>query len=278
MKSKLVVKIVIDIILMGLFTFLTFGYNMSALFHEISGITIFVLFIIHFILNISLIRQLFKSKKLKSKFLLICDIFLTLGVIILAVTAIVISKFLFPNNLIENYSLFSSIHSITSYICLGIMGVHLLFHAKYFVLAIKAIIKNIKKAAVLRVLASSAAIITTFAFLYVLISPVYTPDEPYFKSSEQIETVIPSTPSNSDNQTVNKSEDEQKTEEDDKKTVQSSGSGDNQSATVTLKEFLSKMFCTGCSKHCPLSAPQCSKGVAKAEQAETQYYAEYGDQ
>ena len=43
----------------------------------------------------------------------------------------------------------------------------------------------------------------------------------------------------------------------------------------SLSSYLSKLYCTGCSKHCPLSAPQCSVGVGQANTASNDYYDTY---
>ncbi len=43
----------------------------------------------------------------------------------------------------------------------------------------------------------------------------------------------------------------------------------------SLLDYLSKFYCTGCGKHCPLSAPQCSVGVRQAEESATEYYVLY---
>ena len=42
-------------------------------------------------------------------------------------------------------------------------------------------------------------------------------------------------------------------------------------ASQTLEEYLISLHCTGCSKHCPLSAPKCSVGTAQAEKAKVEY-------
>ena len=43
----------------------------------------------------------------------------------------------------------------------------------------------------------------------------------------------------------------------------------------SLVDYLSKLYCTGCGKHCPLSAPQCSLGEQQAEESATEYYVIY---
>jgi hypothetical protein len=39
----------------------------------------------------------------------------------------------------------------------------------------------------------------------------------------------------------------------------------------TLQEFLSKLTCTACGKHCPLTSPRCAKGQAQVEAATETY-------
>lgn len=44
----------------------------------------------------------------------------------------------------------------------------------------------------------------------------------------------------------------------------------------TLDEYLGKLFCNGCVKHCSLLSPRCGKGKKNAEQETAAYYSEYG--
>lgn len=39
----------------------------------------------------------------------------------------------------------------------------------------------------------------------------------------------------------------------------------------SLEDYLSKLNCNGCGKHCPLSNPRCNRGVAMAQEAAEEY-------
>jgi hypothetical protein len=45
----------------------------------------------------------------------------------------------------------------------------------------------------------------------------------------------------------------------------------------TLQEYLSKLYCTGCSKRCPLTALRCSRGTRYKNAAVAQYNSLYGE-
>lgn len=39
----------------------------------------------------------------------------------------------------------------------------------------------------------------------------------------------------------------------------------------TIEEYLSKLFCTGCGRHCPLTNPACGKGMSRQTQEIQKY-------
>ncbi len=45
----------------------------------------------------------------------------------------------------------------------------------------------------------------------------------------------------------------------------------------SLDEYLGKLYCNGCGRHCSLLTPQCNKGVKQAEQAEVEYNSTYSN-
>jgi hypothetical protein len=46
--------------------------------------------------------------------------------------------------------------------------------------------------------------------------------------------------------------------------------------TVSMSDYLSNMFCTGCDKHCPLLSPKCDKGEVQLQAAKIKYQELYG--
>lgn len=85
-------------------------------------------------MNISMIKGLLKAvKKGKTEkiILLISDITLSICMPVVIITGIMIAKELFIIQSGISWILLFNIHNILSYICLGTMLVHILFHAKY---------------------------------------------------------------------------------------------------------------------------------------------------
>ena len=66
-----------------------------------------------------------------------------------------------------------------------------------------------------------------------------------------------------------------KKEEDTQNQTQETG---DDAEVPSLSDYLGKLFCTGCGKHCSLLSPGCGHGRQQAQQAETQYVQEYGDE
>ena len=85
-------------------------------------------------------------------------------------------------------------------------------------------------------------------------------------AQETQDTVSTPTPEgeSSDSSTISSSQD-------DKSSAPQSAVSDQSAA---LQEYLSKLFCSGCGRHCPLTAPQCAKGQAYVEQATAEFEAQ----
>jgi ABC-type antimicrobial peptide transport system permease subunit len=64
---------------------------------------------------------------------------------------------------------------------------------------------------------------------------------------------------------------------DDDKLIEDSNENDDETIkdTPTLEEYLSKLFCNGCGRHCPLSSPGCNRGYSYREEAANRYYEKY---
>ena len=121
MKKKLIVDILMFILMLLEFQR---GY-INTLYHEIFGIALLILVIIHLILNINFIKNLFKGKyNLKRIIILIINIgFLitfTLSMIFGILSSQDLLKFLSINSL-----KIIKLHKICSYITLIFMGLHL---------------------------------------------------------------------------------------------------------------------------------------------------------
>lgn len=134
--------------------------------HEIFGIIIFIIFIIHKSLNLKLVQSYFKNlfnKKLKKRYkvLLILDIILFLFMIGIIITGIFISHYLFRNTVISNIGIYKKVHKFLSWWFLVLVSVHLGFHLNTIIPYIKNRFKNLYK---------NKLITITCIVLYILIS------------------------------------------------------------------------------------------------------------
>ncbi len=143
-----IIKIFIDIILIILYTFLMFGQSLGGFFHETVGIGIGILFVIHFTLNRSMIKGLLKSVtggNSKKIILLVSDIILTICMPIVIITGMLIARKLFVIHPGISWRRLFELHNVLSYVCLGVMILHILLHAKYLLGVFKNFIRSYRK-------------------------------------------------------------------------------------------------------------------------------------
>lgn len=117
---------------------LMFARGAGEFFHEAAGIGIGILFIIHILLNLSMTKGLFRSvnnRKAKPVRIIqfISDILLMICMPVVIITGILIARELLVIDSGLPWELIFTIHNVLSYVCLGVMAVHLLLHLKYLV-------------------------------------------------------------------------------------------------------------------------------------------------
>ncbi len=92
MKRNVIIKIFLDVTMVILYLLLMFAKGLGGFFHETIGIGIGILFIIHVLLNCSMIKGLFRSVKGGNPgktVLLVSDIILTICMPVVIVTGII---------------------------------------------------------------------------------------------------------------------------------------------------------------------------------------------
>ncbi len=309
MTKKQIFKIIIDISMAILFILLMYAFKTGLEFHEIAGLSILAIVIIHNMLNWSWIKNTTKNLsnkniKVKTKLMYGLNAFLLVGTLVIVITGILISKFLFPFIAVKNQEALILIHKISSYICLGTIGIHVLIHAKYLIAMFKKIALNIKQKSVLYP-------VIGFAFSIIFICSIYW--NLYTDKPKNIENnFIAATSAVTESSTaitsqqmpeVQNTDEMQMTEEtqisesnvtaagvDKKQSNVTEGTKSNESSVtstvitetaaaaeeVSLSEYLSGLFCTACPKHCSLADPRCGKGEVQASEATEQYNALYG--
>ena len=224
-------------------------YNLTGgLYHEILGIILFIIYIIHMGLNYKVIKnmaaKIIKGEALPLKTTLgfILDVIMFLCLILLMISGIAISKFIFN---INGGTIWINIHNISAYTLFGSIIVHVLLHLKMIskFIANKFDIDE----AVVNILMLLMISGSTFMVYYHLITE---------KKEEN----------KSDNTQVNDS------------SSNSGGTNNSSGGSVpTLAQYLGSKHCSGCHNHCILTAIKCSIGVSTKESATSEYYATYGN-
>ncbi len=279
MKAKNIFKILLDAAMTVLFCILTFVPSTGIVFHEVGGMLLFAMFAAHLILNARVIKALIEKQgareaPLRIKLLLGLDGILIICIAVLLITSVLISQVIFKINLPFGLELISAAHHLSAYIGIGIMGVHLLMHARYLVGMIKTMLLPHSAASVRRCIVEFSLGCAVFAFAYFYVSPLLKARafETYAQSTPNIVIADSEQPAKSEVQITAPSE--STSESADSKEIIAPESETAQ-AEVTLEDYMSGLFCTGCGKHCPLTNPRCGRGEQQAQQAENEYYAQY---
>lgn len=176
MKRNIIVKFLIDISMAVLYVLLMFARGLGEFFHEAAGIGIGILFLLHILLNLQMLKSLFKSvlgsnSKTQRDVLAVSDAVLIVCMPIVILTGVLIARELFAIDSGISWSFVYNIHNILSYVCLGIIALHTLLHAKYLLGIVKKLPSAFSgkemRAALLRYFAGAAAAITLYFSLAV---------------------------------------------------------------------------------------------------------------
>lgn len=126
-KNK--VKIIIDILMTIAFILLMCNQITGVLAHEILGISVMVLFTIHQILNINYYKNLLKGKynKLRIAYLIINTLLLIM-MLVMIISAILISQYTFSFLNLTNDSIGREWHILSTYLIYMLIGLHIGLH------------------------------------------------------------------------------------------------------------------------------------------------------
>lgn len=306
--NKTLTKLMLDIILTILFILLIYPKETGYPFHEITGLASGALVIIHLMVNWSWVKSvsgnLFNPKlKIKSKLFYLLN---TLSLAVLAaviITGIQISVVLFPNQAITSHNLVL-LHKWLSYACLGLFVLHLALHWGFFVHTVPRMFKNPGRPSFAKVALNVGALVLTlgllvsqtgFSMTEVLQSPTQQKtlsgeDALILNQTQAGGNIPPPSYSVSDPPAADSTTSRGKGRHvasvpskitsdstiDSGSSISSESNNPPTTSQLTLTQYLSNLYCTGCSKHCSLLSPQCAIGVSQAAAAQQQYAAIYG--
>ncbi|MEQ8201025.1 MAG: DUF4405 domain-containing protein [Syntrophomonadaceae bacterium] len=309
--DKTLRKLVLDIILTVLFVLLIYPRQTGFSFHELAGLASGALVLFHLLLNWSWVknvsRNLFNPKvKAKTKYFYLLNALSLLVLVGIIITGIQISAVLFPSAGPASRSIIT-LHKWLSYGCLGLLGLHLALHWKFVAHTAPRLFRSAGRPSPGKVALNLGALVLTLGLLFTqsgfnpanyAVSPKPSPEAVYSTApvaenppSPAADTLPASVPvSNSRGQGRNKHSSTVTTTVP-APTISPSPSGTDtgsslspspgttsgtSSVAITLTQYLSNLYCTGCSKQCSLLSPQCSIGVSQAAAAQQKYTAIYG--
>ena len=234
-SKKIVLDVVMAIIMISLLNLNFTGIKL----HEILGLLIFFLFLFHNVFNFKWIKAITtklinKNIMLKTKIMYVVDVILLVLVVLNVYTGILISKYTLTTITANNIPLTSDLHHIFAYLLISMLIVHVGLHWKQ----IRNMVNHNK---------SLCEKIALFLIAMVIVFTVAT--------SNTIRKLF-ITPKETNSHYRNKDEDNQ--------TVQYEIS--EEIDKPTLEEFLSKLICTACERHCLLTNPECGRGARELQQ------------
>lgn len=294
MKRNVIIKIFLDVTMVILYSLLTFAKGLGGFFHETVGIGIGILFIIHVLLNCSMIKGLFRSVKGGNHgktVLLVSDIILTICMPVVIVTGIFIAKELFVIQSDISWDLLFNIHNILSYVCLGITLLHILLHAKYLAGVLRKLPSAVSgkemKSAIGRFSAGAFAAVVLYSSLAVYrnisAKQEFSDERDFIKDKNSVSTVPEDSSSAETESVLPEIEENSVPDIENNDEILITESPDDESSIElpettpppSLEDYLSVLTCTGCGRGCSLLTPRCRKGQAQAAQAEEEYYQIY---
>lgn len=170
MQAKSLTKLMLDIVLTALFIILIFPRETGFTFHEIAGLSIGVLFIYHIMLNWPWVKNVGKNlfnlrMKSKPKLFYLLNSLSLIAVSTIIITGVQISEVLFPAQGMVSHTLLV-VHKWISYGCLGLFGLHLALHWKFFVHTVPRMFRSPGRPAWGKVVLKLGAMILTLGMLY----------------------------------------------------------------------------------------------------------------
>lgn len=174
------IKIVIDIA-MSILMICLMNINFTGMqLHEILGIVIFIMFMLHKALNFKWIKSIGynlcnKKVKKRNKILFIFDIALFLLVIGIIITGILISNYVFINVFIGSRGIIKKIHRFLSWWSIVLISIHIGFHLKSVIAYIKSKfnISNANKKSISTIILSLYILFSLFGIISLTKESIY---------------------------------------------------------------------------------------------------------
>ena len=145
MKSEKMIKIIVDVLMLIIMLLEFSKLYTGGVLHEVFGITLFILLVIHNILNISFYKNILKGKyTILRTISTIVNIMFLICMLLTIILGIPISSELFKELKLNGNTTIRKLHTILGYWNLILLSIHLGFHFKIIFAKLKNKIKDKK--------------------------------------------------------------------------------------------------------------------------------------
>lgn len=272
-KIKIILDSIMLIIMITLMKIIITGLQL----HEILGLALFIIFIIHKIFNSKWVmavgKNFFnKNMKIKSKIMFILDIVIFVFVLLNVITGISISKFVLTNVIASNIAKVAMLHKFFAWWSLIMISIHIGFHWENIVNYLERRFRVLKENQVFRIFFIVIYIIIAIMGMYSLSrSSIYSKLIPIMHNERGM---------NDGMRDYNKFHQYKKRGFKNWRGKQGNQNDciteENDSDIPTLDEYLDQFTCSGCRRQCPLLRPSCRIGEKEREEKIQEYYQKYG--
>jgi hypothetical protein len=273
------VKIIMDVLMAVTFIMLMDAKVISMAFHEIAGLAIGAVFLIHKLLNWKWIKNVThhifgKQVTAKTRIRYIIDVLLLIGVNMIIISGALMSKYVFVN---AGGGDWKRIHTTLSYICIPLIGIHAGLHVKWMKNAFRKMLKITRDSKVrkwtLRVISMAFAV---WGIVTSITTGFYGKMIGFGGQGNLHDGVQPGlSGSAEETETTQESRSTSGSSSDDSATV--SETEEDETTKVSLEKFLSSLNCTACHKNCSLLSLRCGRGRQQQQKAIAEYESVYGD-
>ncbi len=261
-------KVPLDILMTILFFLLMKVSFVGIALHELIGISIFFLFIVHKMLNYKWIVGVCKNitnikVARKTKFMFVFDCLLLVLVSFNVISGILISQTILTKIIVNDISFWSDLHHFFAYSSLVLLSVHIGLHWQALMNMFVKLLGLNKENPIQIIVARIMVVFISILGLRAIINPEINNNfiAPFVKHSLPVAQTL----HNSKNETYITNTN----------SIMLLSTNSLVVDTPTLEEFLSKLFCSGCGRRCPLTNLQCTKGIKYKNEAIAQYESTY---
>ncbi len=273
-------KMILNLVMTVLFALLMKVSFTGLEAHEVIGLMVGFLFLVHNLLNYQWIATALRHLRLlkpAAKLQAITDLILIGSVTLMMIAGVRISEAVLPQFAAADSTVWSNLHHIAAYVTLGGIGVHIFSHAAYIAQVFRRMRQLVRESKA-RSYAARGASLGMAAFTIALIV-LGCNNDPSTENPVYIESSAPAAQSIADQAEISDASGSTNTEDSQIASGQEESLSPAQEEAaqpaVSLEEFLSSMFCSGCGKRCPLTNLRCGKGQAYLEEATAQYEQQY---